>query len=148
MRRRRRSGQVLLWLLAGTMMIGVISSLVLPIGSVCRQLLQKVRLERAATELMQDIYRVQTQNYGSGAEDAILRIGTYTDHYIIDNGMQGYYTKRFEKVHFSSAPGNLAFHKDGSPYVGGHITIYADEGEQVWTITILPITGRVAIKRM
>ena len=129
------------------LMLCVVSSLVLPAGTAYHRLLQKICMERAATELMQDIYRVQTQNYGSGGEDVILRIGTYADHYVIDVGMQGYYTKRFAKVHFSSAPGNLLFHKDGSPYRGGTINIYADEGEQVWTITVLPVTGRVAVKR-
>ena len=146
--KRRRTGAAVLWLLAVGMMLSVLESLILPTGAYYQRMMGKMRLEEAATELMQDIYLVQTQNYGYGAEKPVLRVGQHANYYSVDGGDQGRYTKHFEKIHFVSTPMNFLFHKDGSPYAGGNIIVSEEEGGVSWTITVLPVTGRVSVNRM
>ena len=144
---RRRCGALLLDLFIMMAIVTLVGALALNAGERYQHILQKIKIESAAVELMQDLYRVQTKNYGYGLEMPLLHIDPDADQYSICAGTEILDIKRFQGVRFHTSTMNFLFNQDGSPYKGGTIGITTDDGSLQYTITVLPVTGRIAVKR-
>ena len=143
----RRRGALLFSLLITITMISLAGCLVLHVGEKHQHILRKISVESASMELMQDLYRVQTKNYGYGLKTPFLHIDPDADQYSIYDGAASIRTKQFHGVRFHATTMNFFFHQDGSPYSGETIDVGTDDGSLNWRITVLPVTGRIAVKR-
>ena len=144
---KRRCGALLLDLFIMMAIVTVVGALALTAGERYQHISQTIKMESAAVELMQDLYRVQTKNYGCSVETPLLHIDSDADEYSICAGSEPLYSKRFPSVRFHASPMNFLFNQDGSPCKGGTIAVTTDDGALQYTITVLPVTGRIAVKR-
>ena len=140
-----RCGAGVLAVIFLALVVMLTGSFFLRFGEQYKRIRQKIQMESAATELMQDIYRVQAKNYA--VDVLVLQIGQERGEYSIRAATSILCTKRFDGVRFSSVPMNFRFNGDGTPYAGGTIYVKAEDNSARWAITILPVTGRVAVNR-
>ncbi len=141
-----RRGTSIAEALLAVMMTMLAASLFLTMAVQYQPALQKIQVENAAMALMQDLYRVQSKNVNSDGQ-FVLHVGQGKGTYSIRSATSIVCERRFDGVQFSSAPLSFTFYCDGAPREGGSIFVNASDQSASWCVTVLPVTGRIAVRR-
>ena len=145
-RAAQKRGVSMLETALAVMLAMLAASLFLTMSIQYQPLLQKMQLETAAMTLVQDLYRVQTKNTNSDGQ-FVLHVGQGKGEYSIRSATAIVCERRFAGVRFSSLPLSFTYSRDGAPREGGSVFVNADDQSASWCVTVLPVTGRIAVRR-